>query len=404
MASVTIDIEPDGDGIIEVEGNAPDSYPDTIDVTFGTRLHVEAIAEPGYHFVEWSGHLSGSENPTSLRVISTGTRIKAHFLPNVSEFTSEDEVLNVTIPKGTVALDEDGGPLIDLEFIVEETPPSLPSGANLIGLAYDIEPGGATFDHEVTLSWSYDPADIPAGVAEEDLVVACYDETAGEWSELPSEVDKADNIVTAFVEHFSIFAILGFAVPPSPPIPATFTISSLSVSPLDVSVGEAASISVLAANTGEEAGSCMVTLKINEVVTETKEITLAGGASETVTFSVSQDEADTYLVDVNGLIGSFVAQESALVSLSSEAIAPPTPPPASSSEAIALPTPPPASSSGAIAPPTPPPASSSGAIAPPAPPPASSSGVNWAIIAPIICGVFLAIFLVARLRRRGDWD
>jgi hypothetical protein len=78
-----------------------------------------------------------------------------------------------------------------------------------------------------------------------------------------------------------------------------------------------------------------VILKINEVITETKEITLAGGTSETVVFIVSQDEADTYLVDVNGLIGSFVAREPASVSPSASTVSPPestASPPASSAE------------------------------------------------------------------------
>ena len=51
---------------------------------------------------------------------------------------------------------------------------------------------------------------------------------------------------------------------------------------------------------------------------ETREVTVAAGASETVTFTTSEDKAGTYAVDVNGLTGSFTVKEAAV---------PPLPPP-----------------------------------------------------------------------------
>jgi len=76
-----------------------------------------------------------------------------------------------------------------------------------------------------------------------------------------------------------------------PLVPAAFTISSLAISPAEVDVGKSVTISVLASNTGDLTGSYEVTLKIDNVVVETKEVTLAGGASQKVTFTTTKDIA-----------------------------------------------------------------------------------------------------------------
>jgi len=130
------------------------------------------------------------------------------------EATSEDGMLTLTIPDGTIALDEDGNPLEGLEAAVDETPPDPPEDAYIIGLAYDFGPDGATFDPAITLEYTYDPGALPEGVAEENLVLAYYDEDADEWVELDCVVDTVNNTITASVEHFTIFAIIGAVTPP----------------------------------------------------------------------------------------------------------------------------------------------------------------------------------------------
>ncbi len=122
--------------------------------------------------------------------------------------TSEDGMLTITLPEGTIALDEDGNPLGSLDISVDADPPDPPEDAHIIGLAYDFGPDGATFDPWIMLEWSYDPEALPEDVAEEDLVIAYYDEEAGEWVELDCVVDTENNTITASVEHFTTFAII----------------------------------------------------------------------------------------------------------------------------------------------------------------------------------------------------
>ena len=193
----------------------------------------------------------------------------------------------------------------------------LPDGS-IIGQIYDLHPDGATFDPPITLTWSYQPSHVPEGIDEVDLYVAYYSDDTGEWIALESNIDPLEDIITVPVTHLTKFAVLA---PPTPPTPATFEISSLSISPDDVDTEAPVTISVLLMNTGETAGNHTVTLKINGVAEETKQVNLMGGTQREITFTIFQDTAGSYLVDVDGLIGSFTVTEVAM--------SPPPPPPPS---------------------------------------------------------------------------
>jgi len=318
--SIEVDVSPNDTGTIAIEDqDTPCSYPAVIDIKNGDSIILEAIPESGYHFVNWSGEpiwdgeFTSIENPTEIRVINT-LDITAHFAADSNEFVSEDEIISITVPDGTTALDGEGNPLTDVEFVAIESVPDPPESVGIIGLPYQVGPDEATFDPPVTLTWSYDPADIPTDVAEEDLVIAYYDEDAASWQELESMVNTEMNTITTPVDHSTTFAVTA----PLSEAPAAFTIGSLSISPPEVSAGEAVVISLLVANAGEKEGNHTISLKINGLIAETEEVTVASGTSETVTFTTSHDEAGTHSVDVNGLSGSFTVKE--------ETSPPPAPP------------------------------------------------------------------------------
>jgi len=273
---------------------------------------------PSYDYTETN--LFGIEE--SFRISDDGELLET------IEATSDDGMLTITIPEGTICLDIDGQPLDTLEVAVDETPPDPPEAAYIIGLAYDFGPDGATFDPPLTLTWSYDPDALPGGVAEEDLVVAYYDEATGEWVEVDCVVDIENNTITASVAHFTTFAIIGVVTVVTPPAPAAFSVSSLSVLPAEIEPGETVTITVSVANTGGESGSYTVILKIDEVKEAEETVTVAAGGSKTVSFSVTREEADTYTVTVDGLSGSFtvvpvvVPPEPAAFSVSSLSVLP----------------------------------------------------------------------------------
>jgi len=215
---------------------------------------------------------------------------------------SEDGLCTLDIPDGTVGLTEELEPLTEITIVIMDEPPPPPEAAHIIGLVYDFQPSGATFEPPIPLTFSYDPADIPEGVAEEDLVLAFYDEATGEWIELEGVVDPVTNTITARVAHFTAFGATFI------PAPAAFSLSGLEVSPAEVETGDPITISAVVENTGEKEGTCEVTLKVNDKVEVTKNVALEPGASEEVTFTTSRDVAGSYSVDVNGLTGSFAVK------------------------------------------------------------------------------------------------
>jgi len=283
--------------------------------------------------------------------------------------TSADGMLTLTIPEGTIALDEDGAPLETLEAAVDESPPAPPEGGHVIG-AFDFGPDGATFDPPITLTWNYDPEDVPENM---DLVIAYYDEDDGEWVYLP--VERINNTLTASISHFTTFALIAV------PKPAAFTLSSLAISPAEVAPGEKVNISISVANTGGTEGSYTVVLKIKAVKEAEKSVTIAAGSSQTISFSVAKEEAGSYDVVVDGLSGSFTV------------VAPPAPPP----PAPPVPAPPPPA-------PAPPPVITAPVIppAPPAPPAPPPTPVYYWYIIGVVAVVLVIGIVIVVVRRRRD--
>ena len=133
---------------------------------------------------------------------------------------------------------------ITVTEVVEPPPP--PTDVTIIGITYDIDAGDATFENPVTITLTYDPADLPVGVHAEDLTLAWWDDVAEEWIELPTVVDPATNTITAEITHFSKYAI--FASQPEEE-PATPTPTS--PTPVEKPPVEKPSIEVLPTPTAE---------------------------------------------------------------------------------------------------------------------------------------------------------
>jgi len=326
------------------------------------------FAQGGYEEVEGGG---GGGLPPHTSYISLSGKIdyQGELTEDVTAKTP-DELCQLTINEGTKALKETGYRLTSLIIAKMKEPPAQPPNAKFIGSVYDLAPDGATLEPPATLTLTFDPDEIPEGVSPENLVIAMWEEKSpGEWVNLVSTVDTATNTVSASVSHFTAFTVIASTQP------AAFTTSYLVISLMEVDVGEKVNIRVKVTNTGDLTDSYEVTLKIDKVVVATQDVTLAGGASQTVTFTASKDVAGTYNVNVNGLTGTFVVK------------AIPAPPPAPA------PAPPPAPA------PAPPPAP---APAPPAPPPmAPPTAINWWLIGGIIGAVIvISIIVILVIRRR----
>jgi transcriptional regulator with XRE-family HTH domain len=134
--------------------------------------------------------------------------------------TSGDSQVNLNIGSGTVGKTASGARLTQISVTPMTTPPAPPSGANIIGLTYDLGPSGATFSPPASLKFNYNPASLPAGVTESSLVIAYYNTSTGQWVTLPTVVDPVTHTITAQVSHFTAFTVMA---PPRPTTPAPTT-------------------------------------------------------------------------------------------------------------------------------------------------------------------------------------
>ena len=91
----------------------------------------------------------------------------------------------------------------------------------------------------------------------------------------------------------------------SPLDPFDVSVSDLNISPQAVYVGEPVAISVTVTNIGDVAGSYTITLGGD--IMASQNVTLQPGESKQVTFSYTPNTAKVYSVNVDGLVGSFVA-------------------------------------------------------------------------------------------------
>ena len=75
-----MDVSPSGNGIIRVNESAPTSYPFIDNFSEGTSVKLNAVPATGYLFNNWSGSLSGTDNPTTI-LIDCNKSITANFSP-----------------------------------------------------------------------------------------------------------------------------------------------------------------------------------------------------------------------------------------------------------------------------------------------------------------------------------
>lgn len=92
--------------------------------------------------------------------------------------------------------------------------------------------------------------------------------------------------------------------------PATFTLSDLTINPLEVYIGESIQISVNVTNIGDVEGNTTVNLEINDAIKDSTNITLQGlKSSEIVEFSYIELNEGNFTVKIGDLSGYFIIKE-----------------------------------------------------------------------------------------------
>ena len=244
-----------------------------------------------------------------------------------------DSIHFLEIDRGTRVLCDDLGrrPEVLVMRLANESPP-VPDGSALVGPVYNFTGNysssscgypnalqcclGVTFDQNITIVLNYDPDELPEFTA--SLALAYYDTEQGIWVILPPDIGRVAEIgkSTGLINHFSTVAIIAELAPP--PAPASFVASTLNIeqSPLvwkNIFVGvtgEDVTITANVANNGGQEGTYTAELKLNGKTVDTKEVTLAAGQSQQVSFTVSGMDYGQYEVEVAGLSGEFTVSRS----------------------------------------------------------------------------------------------
>jgi hypothetical protein len=180
--------------------------------------------------------------------------------------------------------------------------PPAPTGAEIIGLVYNLGPTGSTFDPPARLTFTYNDSQLLHGLNAKDLKLAYWDDLGNKWVTLENEnIDMINGTITADINHFSYYAIIGYLPPP-----AKFVVSTLVVSPTNVKIGEPVKAAVTVTNTGGVTGAYNVVLNVNGIEEDSKYISLDAGAQTIVEFLITKYLANNYNLEVNGQRASFI--------------------------------------------------------------------------------------------------
>lgn len=90
---------------------------------------------------------------------------------------------------------------------------------------------------------------------------------------------------------------------------AQFIVSDLIINPPEAEVGEEVMVTVNVKNVGEVEGIYTGTLEIDGTDVEKKEVTVAGGTTETLTFTVAREVGPSCNIEIGGLTGTLVIKE-----------------------------------------------------------------------------------------------
>ena len=195
------------------------------------------------------GAQPSTPTPTPAPVSGTGSAYVGGIITTTGVFTqsvtlqSSSGIATVIIAAGTTGT-LNGVPLGTITVAPQSTPPPPTTSSNIIGVTYDFGPNGAAFNPPISMTISYDSANIPIGVSETSLVLAYYDTAAGQWVTIQDGVvDTIKHTITVPVSHFTLFTALApFATPipsPSPvpsPTPTPIQTTSAIVSPTSLAL------------------------------------------------------------------------------------------------------------------------------------------------------------------------
>ena len=125
--------------------------------------------------------------------------------------------------------------------------------------------------------------------------------------------------------QFKIGSLNGtFTISPSaaPPKPAEFQVSNLTIDPEVADPGTAVNVTAKVINVGETSGSYSADFSVNDAVKDTKTLTLSGGETATVTFTVTETGKGNYTIKIGNATGTLSIQAPTTITLTNLIVRP----------------------------------------------------------------------------------
>ena len=127
------------------------------------------------------------------------------------------------------------------------------------------------------------------------------------WIKLPSAVNSANGTIAASVSHFTKFALISQGGT-APAAAGEITLSDLTLTPAEAAPNAVVTVRIKVSNSGSASAAEDIVLKIDGETLAAVKLTLAGGASQTLTFTLARPEAGDYTVTLNDLSTDLVVK------------------------------------------------------------------------------------------------
>ncbi len=262
--------------------------------------------------------------------------------------TGPGDITSLKFTDGTQVTWDAADMLKTIKLKQSEESPVTPEGIQIIGPSFDIigytgsgQACSLYFSPPVELTLPYNESELPS--ENTLLYIGLYDAT-NDWTRLesPPGDTPTPGVISALLTQTSTLAVLAKLETPLPedptpstqapstqapsppgsvlpqeslnppaatttrdPVPARFEMGGLVIEPAQVKAGQTVTISGILRNTGEVQSSYILDLEIDAEIEQSREVTLAGGESARVVFSLSRNEPGKHTVKMGGLSGEF---------------------------------------------------------------------------------------------------
>ena len=204
--------------------------------------------------------------------------------------------VELRIPQGTTVMNKFSQPPTSIRIKPLGENHAASSGSEIIIQSFEIEPTGTTFDTSATLIFKYTHSEIPQDITENSLYIALWDPAALAWIDLGGTVDPNARTVSVPIKSLSTYALMVHNRP------ASFEVATFTVASNEVGLGEDVTVNINVENKGDQTGTCKVCVTLDGVTVQSKTIDLAGGDSQTVTFTITPDTVGEHKAGIGGML------------------------------------------------------------------------------------------------------